>query len=541
MKKILYSLTLLILSAGICRAEGKIWAVLVGINGYENAAQLQYCANDVTRFRDLLLRAGASNNRVLLMADSAATKNCIPTYTNCLKMIRIWFADNQISPEDTFYFYFSGHGVRVDDKDYLMPMDASTSDITETGYPLDKLYSLARQCKAGRVILILDACRDVTGGKAGGSDNQFGADAKRFTVEARTQASSKTIVTIQSCSPEEISWEMPDKQQGVFSYYLLEGLGPKSKRKLSELSEYLSEEVPAWARKSGKPKSQTPVVNMSSEKWEDLALLPSLSTSELTLSPTPAPSESVTPSIASSPTPTPMPIPSSPSRGTTAVNPKDGAAMVWVPAGEFLMGSNDGASDEKPQRTVYLDGYWMYKYEVTVAQYRKFCHETGRKMPEAPDWGWKDDHPIVNVSWNDGKAYADWAGARLPSEAEWEKAARGTDGRMYPWGNKWDASKCMTTPLTSIRPVGSYDSGASPYGCMDMEGNAWEWCADWYDGGYYKIAPSRNPKGPSGGRYRVLRGGSYIFYKGSGFRCARRDHGYGPGSVYAGDGFRLAR
>lgn len=206
-------------------------------------------------------------------------------------------------------------------------------------------------------------------------------------------------------------------------------------------------------------------------------------------------------------------------------NPKDGAAMVWVPAGDFLMGSTDAdkeaAEHEKPQQQVYLDGYWMYKTEVTVAQYRKFCQATGRRMPDAPGWGWQDTRPIVNVSWDDANAYAQWAGAALPTEAQWEKAARGTDGRIYPWGNDWNGTKCIQS-RRSPEPVGYLPAGASPYGCLDMAGNVAEWCADWYADGYYKIAPVRNPTGPVTGNLRVLRGGSWYINGDDNFRCAFR-------------------
>ncbi len=168
-------------------------------------------------------------------------------------------------------------------------------------------------------------------------------------------------------------------------------------------------------------------------------------------------------------------------------NLKDGAEMLWIPAGQFLMGSTendkDAGSDEKPQHMVSLDGYWMYKNDVTVAQYRTFCQATRRQMPDAPSWGWRDDHPMVNVTWDDANAYAEWAGASLPTEAEWEKAARGTDGRIYPWGNDWDASKCSNSTGSNdspgqISPVGSFPAGVSPYGCLDMAGNVDQWCED---------------------------------------------------------------
>ncbi len=226
---------------------------------------------------------------------------------------------------------------------------------------------------------------------------------------------------------------------------------------------------------------------------------------------------------------------------TECINPKDGAVMVYIPEGEFIMGTSDAQIDtllkrdldnwnlswfnnEKPQRRVYLDGYWMYKHDVTVAQYRKFCGETGHKMPDAPSWGWQDNHPIVNVTWYDAAAYCQWAGVQLPTEAQWEKAARGTDGRMWPWGNKWDSRKCNSyeSGIGKTSPVGSYPSGASPYGLMNMAGNVWEWCMDERDSGFYAKSPKNNPV--AGGlisfvnnnftsvkTLRSLRGGGWLY------------------------------
>ncbi len=214
--------------------------------------------------------------------------------------------------------------------------------------------------------------------------------------------------------------------------------------------------------------------------------------------------------------------------GFLAVNPKDGAEMVYVPAGEFIMGSDHGWVDVRPQRKVYLDGYWMYKHEVTVAQYRKFCSETGRWMPEPPSWGWKEDHPIVNVSWHDAKAYADWAGVQLPTEAQWEKAARGTDGRGYPWGSKYDPSKALCFDddfIWCTLPVGLFPESASPYDCRDMTGSVSQWCADWYEEDYYVRAPYRNPTGPQTGSWHSVRGAPWGISHPDGFRCACRRPG----------------
>jgi hypothetical protein len=190
--------------------------------------------------------------------------------------------------------------------------------------------------------------------------------------------------------------------------------------------------------------------------------------------------------------------------------------MVYVSAGEFIMGSSDSdpeaEDDEKPQHTVYLDAYYMDRTEVTNDQYRK-CVEAGAcSQPHNTD-GYNDpnraEHPVVWVDWNQASAYCPWAGKRLPTEAEWEKTARGTDGRVYPWGNDWDGNK-LRVLYDDTKVVGSYPAGASPYEALDMVGNVGEWVADWYDSGYYSRSPSRNPLGPDLGEYRVVRSGSVI-------------------------------
>ena len=227
--------------------------------------------------------------------------------------------------------------------------------------------------------------------------------------------------------------------------------------------------------------------------------------------------------------------------GRVWTSPADGKAMVYVPAREFLRGSPEGKGDtnECPQRLVHLDAFWIDKTEVTVAEYRRFCEATGRSLPEAPSWGWKDDHPVVKVTWEEATAYAVWAGKQLPTEAEWEKAARGTDGREYPWGKKWDAGKCVNKSNSGngTQPVGSHPAGASPCGALDMAGNVWEWCADWFDENYYPSAPASNPHGPDSGRARVVRGGAWCDADPGDLRVAVRD-GLGPTSGLGLLGFR---
>jgi formylglycine-generating enzyme required for sulfatase activity len=200
------------------------------------------------------------------------------------------------------------------------------------------------------------------------------------------------------------------------------------------------------------------------------------------------------------------------------------AGPVLVPAGEFLMGSADadsGAdSDEKPQRKVYLDAFKIDRTEVTNAMYAKCVQAGACRTPASSGSGKKNsyygdsqyaNYPVIHVSWNDAQAYCMWAGGRLPTEAEWEKAARGADGRTYPWGNEPpDKQRCnFNRDVGDTTPVGVYPAGASPYGALDMAGNVWEWVADRYQADYYAVAPARNPPGPAAGDSRVLRGGSW--------------------------------
>jgi len=218
--------------------------------------------------------------------------------------------------------------------------------------------------------------------------------------------------------------------------------------------------------------------------------------------------------------------------------------MIHIPPGKFMMGSNDGRDNEKPLHEVDLDGYWIGKYEVTFGQYDRYCGETGKKKPGDKGWG-GENQPVINVSWDDATAYCDWLSKKtgltfqLPTEAQWEKAARGSRGFQYPWGNDFDRTKCnsVESGLKQTMPVGSFHSGKSPYGCMDMAGNVWEWCADWYDADYYKNSPAKNPQGPLAGVYRALHGGSW----GSEsvlLRCAAR-YGDDPRGGLLYGGFRV--
>jgi len=269
-----------------------------------------------------------------------------------------------------------------------------------------------------------------------------------------------------------------------------------------------------------------------------------------------------------------------------SLEPPDG--MVWIPAGEFHMGTPDGGNglaDERPERLVFLHSFFLDRFEVTNQDYAGFVDLTGYRAPAnnnpastiwdgpVPPPGIAK-HPVVNVSWDDAEAYCRWSGKRLPTEAEWEKAARGTDGRHYPWGNDWDRTKANSASYWAGRtvefqsgadwdafwlkgdgarlakekgingeiltmPVGSFPDAVSPYGVHDLAGNVAEWVQDWYDPNYYRQAPLSNPPGPERGAIKSMRGGSWLKPAIS-MRTSDRDWGI-MDSRPSGTGFRCAK
>jgi formylglycine-generating enzyme required for sulfatase activity len=247
---------------------------------------------------------------------------------------------------------------------------------------------------------------------------------------------------------------------------------------------------------------------------------------------------------------------------------------VPVLGGAFTMGDDAGDDDERPQRRVSVDAFEIDRYEVTNVQYQRFVRETGRRAPRYWDGhtypAGQHDYPVVGVSWEDADAYCTWAGRRLPTEAEWEKACRGRDGRAYPWGERWDPGranvglgardawppgiadawallKAMPADARDLglRPVGSYLSGASPYGVVDLAGNVEEWVADWYSLRAYRELAAQNPLGQAPEWGRSIRGSAWVYRSGlehwveDWSRCAARNasHAYAHPRV----GFRCVR
>lgn len=229
-------------------------------------------------------------------------------------------------------------------------------------------------------------------------------------------------------------------------------------------------------------------------------------------------------------------------RSCLAVNVKDGSILTRIPAGEFEMG--DGKETRCPKHRVELSEYWIGIYCITNRQYGKFVAATKLRMPDNQRWQKSElaEHPVTDVSWYDCEAYARWAGLSLPSEAQWEKAARGPGGLIYPWGNEWDQNKCRNDKNKgsgTTAAVWDYPNGTSGYGTLQQSGNVWEWCADRWDEGYYRKSPPKDPGGPQTGSFQVYRGGGWDDDVASCFRGACR--GGSPPAKTLRRGFRLVR
>ncbi len=300
------------------------------------------------------------------------------------------------------------------------------------------------------------------------------------------------------------------------------------------------------------------------------------------------------------PAPPPTAPPANPTLGDAWTRPADGMTMLYVPAGQFQMGSDDAQLEEavrlceayggcgaglfvheQPPHSVTLDGFWIDQTEVSNAQFAAFLNQRGHQTEGGVPWleladerclieevdgqfqpkpGYAE-HPVLKLSWHGAAAYCQWAGARLPTEAEWEYAARGEAGSVYPWGDQFDPARLNFCDANCdydwsqaerddgyerTAPVGSFPAGASWCGALDLAGNVWEWTGDWYDAEYYEQSPEQNPSGPEGGEARVLRGGAWfdaaLFMRGAyrawdepdnrstvtGFRCVKSGGEVGP-------------
>ena len=546
------------------------FAMLVGIDQYSRDSpfgDLRGCVADVEAIAQVLVAQCG------YPADQVRTITEDPFRGRIERRAEVLFQG--LEPQDVVLFFFSGHGMRGEDgEDYLVPLDGKQDDPEHTMLSTRRIRELLRASGAGQILMFLDCCRNVVSGRPVGAGD-FGA---RSLAEAQ---GAPDLVVFQSCSPGEISRELRDRPRGAYSVYLEEGLRGAADADsdglitVGELQRYVRVEVGDWARQEGT--TQRPVVSLPDvDDPSRPTQIVVARVGERGVSPEPA----APPAQRGEPTPilalpagcqwVTAPAAGCPVDGATAYeqwvkqhgpvtvrHQQSGIELVWVPGGSFRMGSDradidrlwqqhawdvelkEHATDEQPAHQVELDGFWLGRTEVTVGEWRRVMGS----VPGEPDV-WDDTHPVVEVSWEDCEAFCRRVGLVLPTEAEWEYAARGPAGYEYPWGDRWDASLCQSGEdrhgYARTAPAGSYPQGASWCGALDPAGNVWEWCRDWYDRGFYVTARAgqRNPEcvdNASG--LRVVRGGSLL--QAFGCRSAVRAD---LAPVYRGNlvGFRVA-
>jgi formylglycine-generating enzyme required for sulfatase activity len=418
----------------------------------------------------------------------------------------------RMTKEGVGLFYYSGHGIQVNGKNYLVPIGADIKSdryIAAETLEVDSVLGQMDAARSGVNIVMLDACRD----------NPF---VRQFRTISRGLAFMDAPVgsyIAYATNPGNVA-DDGEGQYGIWTGELLKALREPG-LKIEDVFKRARQEV------IKKTKNQQP--------WDASSLTGDFYFSAPQAT---APPVSASPVVASRPNEQTSPA-------STTKKGEDGAEMVLIPAGDFWMG------DENARRRVYVDSFWIDKYEVTNVLYKRFMQAAGEGRAAPRYWSLfrsnLPEAPVGGVDWNDAAAYCNWAGKRLPTEAEWEKAARGTDGRKYPWGDQWDSSRTNSKErnLSDSVAVGSYPSGASPYGIHDMAGNVHEWVADSY---YYdfrermkkKFDPKlSSPKIKESERVFILRGGSYAGSH-SNLLASRQMHVYS--TERAGDvGFRCAQ
>jgi formylglycine-generating enzyme required for sulfatase activity len=444
--------------------------------------------------------------------------------------------------------YYSGHGMQVKGENYLIPIDANLmreDDIKRKTINARDILDKMDEAKSHLNLVFLDACRN----------NPFPRSVRAVSRGLAGMSAPTGTLLVFATNPDNVAADGVGKN-GAYTKHLLQYItqpGLEVGMMLRKIRTAVKDETGG---------QQVPWENGSIEGefyFNAMRGVPSV-TPLAPSPPTPSPSTGTQVAVGRSP--------QQPQAPPATIVGNDGAEMVLVPAGEFSMGSDAGEIDrllqgrtnvkreffdrEIPRHQVYLDAFYIDKYEVTNARFQQFVQATGhRTQAEREGSGYADNgekfelvnganwraprgpgssiagleqHPVVQVSQEDAKAYCSWAVKRLPTEAEWEKAARGTDGRSYPWGNQFDGRRanfcdanCQFNWKDHVSndgsrytaPVGSYEIGKSPYGAYDMTGNVWEWVVDWFDANYYKSSPARNPQGPASGEQAVRRGGGW--------------------------------
>lgn len=477
------------LSSTALADEGKRVALVVGINKYKEFGkdrQLKRAVNDARGVARTLQKIGFQvTEGVDVTTDQFDSK---------------WHdVRTSLTEQDTFVLFFSGHGVEIDGENFLLPSDIPFFEFgrhrkfQRRAISVQQLLSDLRTGDRRQpqvTIIILDACREDPTIPEELRSRSKGVKPKGGLAEIRKTAG---IFILYSAAPGTVSFDHlgpnDTDSNSVYTRTLLPLLNQPN-LSIRDLAVKVRQRVYALTETEQIPEYMDGLVN-------DFCL------------------SGCAPDSPKGP------------RKRSQLDPliigKDQRPMVLIPAGEFTMGSGEddksAGNDERPAHQVDLDDFYIDQYEVTTSHYENFLQETQYAVPKY--WSpqvpkQQGNKPVVGVNWKDATTYCSWAGKRLPTEAEWEKAARRTDQRIYPWGNALPTDKlakldrcCNFNDYGALSDVGSYKEGMGPYGTYDMAGNVWEWVADWYDEAYYSKSAGRNPKGPDEGVLRVIRGGGW--------------------------------
>lgn len=553
-------------------ARGQRWAVLVGVNRYAQLGKLTYCVADATKLRDQLVAAGFPREQVFLLVDGAGEAADLPFRENIQR--RIESVLKVARPDDLVLVAFSGHGVHLDGKSYFCPTDANLESPETTMVPLGFIYRQLEGSQARQKLLVVDACRNDP--RPPGSRDATSHKKSLEGLGEQLKAVPAGILALSSSAAGQISWEDEKLGHGVFAYHVMEGLAGKADEtgnrdgvvSLLELYNYAYLQTTRWVLRNRPGYLQTPELlgKITGDFELGRKLAPPLAV---------APFDAV---VAKSHQQAWSRYLGQPLDLTNSL----GMKLTLIPPGEFLMGSPESEaerSDESQHRVRITQPFYLGIHEVTVGQFRGFVEarsyrtEAERdglggfglgsdgKGSQKPEYSWKncgftqgDDHPVVNVSWNDAVAFCEWLRGkegnpyRLPTEAEWEYACRAGTRTPFHFGSELNGrdgncngnSPYGTTAegpyLRRTAKVGSYEGNV--FGLHDMHGNVDEWCSDWYGGEYYNDSPTDDPTGPTAGSARVLRGGSWLF---AAVECRSATRLYGtPGFVLFGRGFRVA-
>ena len=507
------------------KAGHQRWAILIGVDDYAQAQDLQYCGADQRAFRERLIKSGFDEENVFLLHDEAKEKKYLPFKANIEKQLDLVLG--LLEKDDIVVLAFSGHGLHFGGKSYICPTDAKLDDPNSL-VSMDSVYDRLKKSPAAFKLVVVDACRNDP--RPGGQRSLTPTDGTRQFAQT-LERPPEGLVLLNSCAPGEISWEEKDFGHGVFMHFLMDGLSGQAdengdgKVSLSELSQYAGRKTKLHVAKKFND-SQRPFLK-----------------GDLTLEALDFDFGKVVAKVSTTPD-KPVPLPkTSPLPANSAKTLTNSVEMKFalIPAGEFEMGSTEVDAEKPVHRVRISQPFYMGVYEVTQAQY-------ARVMGTNPSWFSKtglgkdnvsgldtSESPVESVSWNAAQEFCRKLSSRsgesgrryrLPTEAEWEYACRAGTQTMFHFGDVLNGDKAnvdgnypegTTTKgpyLGRTTSVGRY--GANAFGLYDMHGNVWEWCEDVYDKEAYskRSGLTTDPLVKSGSEYRVLRGGSWDLYSG---------------------------